>query len=62
MAGSGKSTPARAPASQRDVAYLTRLWGSEVPPLGVGPLIEVNTAEPVDVAALASLIISSLAS
>ena len=28
------------------------LWGSEAVPLGVGPLVEVNTAEPVDVAAL----------
>lgn len=32
------------------------LWGSEVAPLGVGPLVEVNTAEPVDVAALADRI------
>lgn len=30
------------------------LWGEEVRPLGVGPLITVATNEPVDVAALAS--------
>jgi len=29
------------------------LWGTEVAPLGVGPLVEVSTAKPVDVAALA---------
>ena len=32
------------------------LWGSEVAPLGVGPLVEVNTAEPVDMVALADRI------
>lgn len=29
------------------------LWGTEVPPLGVGPLLEVDTGAPVDVNALA---------
>lgn len=32
------------------------LWGSEVPPLGVGPVIDVNTSGPVDIAALAARI------
>jgi predicted kinase len=30
------------------------LWGKEVAPLGVGPVIELNTAEPVDVVSLAN--------
>lgn len=30
------------------------LWGDEVLPLGVGPLLNVHTSEPVDVATLAS--------
>jgi predicted kinase len=34
----------------------TELWGAEVPPLGVGPLIEVNTEEPTDVAGLADVV------
>jgi len=38
----------------------TELWGREVAALGVGPLLEVDTTEPVDVAALAELIRSSL--
>ncbi|HEY0000750.1 MAG TPA: hypothetical protein VGB74_09875 [Actinoplanes sp.] len=32
------------------------LWGAEVPPLGVGPLLEIDTAERVDVVALAGLV------
>lgn len=32
------------------------LWGTDVLPLGVGPVIEVDTAQPVDVAALADTI------
>jgi hypothetical protein len=32
------------------------LWGGEVEPLGVGPLIDVDTAHPVDVARLAQQI------
>ncbi len=34
------------------------LWGRPVAPLGAGPLIEVDTEQPVDVAALAALILS----
>jgi predicted kinase len=30
------------------------LWSNEVPPLGVGPLITVDTSEPVDLLALAN--------
>ncbi|WP_210651374.1 AAA family ATPase [Nocardioides sp. SYSU D00065] len=37
------------------------LWSSEVLPLGAGPLVEVNTHEPVDIARVAALIRSSLA-
>jgi predicted kinase len=36
------------------------LWGSEVPALGVGPLLEVNTSGPVDVRSLAELVRSAL--
>jgi predicted kinase len=32
------------------------LWGSEVPPLGAGPLVDVDTSGPVDVPALAERI------
>jgi predicted kinase len=35
------------------------LWGTEVAPLGVGPLIEVDTAKPVDIAALADRVRSA---
>lgn len=35
------------------------LWGSEVPPLEVGPLIEVDTSQPVDAAALADRVRTS---
>lgn len=34
------------------------LWGRPVAPLGVGPLIEVDTEQPVDIARLAGLIMS----
>ena len=37
------------------------LWGSEVAPLGVGPLIEVDTTEPVDVRRLATQIRADVA-
>lgn len=46
----------------RDDRYLDHLrseeelWGREVAPLGVGPLVEVDTAEPVDIPALADQI------
>lgn len=36
------------------------LWGHEVEPLGVGPLIEVDTTEPVDVRQLAARIRSEV--
>ena len=36
------------------------LWGSEVTPLGVGPLVEVTTTHPVDTAQLATDIRSAL--
>ena len=36
------------------------LWGSEVAPLGVGPLLEVDTSGPVDVVALAGLVRSAM--
>ena len=45
-----------------DLRSEEELWGREVAPLGVGPLIEVDTAEPVDVPALADEIRSCLAS
>ena len=37
------------------------LWGRPVAPLGVGPLIEVDTEGPVDVAAVAALIMGEVA-
>jgi predicted kinase len=43
----------------RDDRYLDHLrteeelWGREVAPLGVGPLVEVDTSEPVDIQAVA---------
>ena len=36
------------------------LWGREVAPLGVGPLVEVDTTDPVDVRRLASQIRSAV--
>jgi len=36
------------------------LWGREVAALGVGPLLEVDTSEPVDIASVAELVRSSL--
>jgi predicted kinase len=38
------------------------LWGAEVAPLGVGPVVEVDTTGPVDVAALAEVVRAVLAS
>jgi predicted kinase len=35
------------------------LWGAPVPPLGVGPLLEVDTSGPVDVPALAARVRSA---
>ena len=48
----------RARAATRHLGHLDdlrdadELWGAPVPPLGVGPLIEVDTSGPVDVRAL----------
>jgi hypothetical protein len=45
-------------AAQRHSGHLdlhrneTELWGQPVPPLGIGPLIEVDTTRPVDIATL----------
>ena len=36
------------------------LWGAEIVPLGVGPLLDVDTSGPVDVASLAELVHSAL--
>jgi hypothetical protein len=38
----------------------TWLWGQEVPPLGVGPVIEVDTARAVDIGALADAVRAAL--
>jgi predicted kinase len=49
-------------ARRRDERHLDErrsedeLWGSEVPPLGAGPLVDVDTSGPVDVPALAERI------
>ena len=39
----------------------TELWGAEAAALGVGPLIDVDTTEPVDIPRLASAVRSALA-
>ena len=50
----------------RDVRHLDalrdedELWGQEVRPLGLGPLLTVDTSRPVDVAALASRVMASV--
>ena len=36
------------------------LWGQDVAPLGVGPLLEVDTSAPVDVARIAASVRSLL--
>jgi hypothetical protein len=36
------------------------LWGREAAPLGVGPLVEVNTIDPVDTAHVAAAVRSAL--
>lgn len=41
-----------------DLRTETELWGSPVAPLGVGRLIEVDTEEPVDVDAIAAMIMA----
>jgi predicted kinase len=42
-----------------DLRSIEELWGSPVAPLGVGPLIDVDTSRPVDIAALAERIRST---
>jgi predicted kinase len=50
----------------RDERHLDRLrsenelWGQEVAPLGVGPLVEVDTTRPVDTQALAAAVTEAL--
>jgi predicted kinase len=52
-------------ARHRDPRHLdgqrsdAELWGDEVGPLGVGPLLEVDTTEPVHVASLAQVVRAS---
>jgi predicted kinase len=43
-----------------DLRTEEELWGRQVAPLGVGPVVEVTTAQPVDIPALAHHIRSSL--
>ena len=38
----------------------TELWGVEVAPLGVGPLVEVTTIDPVDTAQVATMVRNAL--
>ena len=40
----------------------TELWGVEVAPLGVGPLVEVTTTDPVDIAHVATMVRHALRS
>lgn len=53
-------------ARVRDVRHLdglrgeAELWGEEVAPLGVGPLLEVDTSGPIDVAGVAAAVRSLL--
>ena len=37
------------------------LWGAEVAPLGLGPLVEVDTSGPVDIAAVARAVLAAVA-
>jgi predicted kinase len=48
----------RAPGHLDDRRTETELWGRPVPPLGVGPLVTLDTTGPVDVAALAARILA----
>jgi hypothetical protein len=54
--GSGRSTLALGLAAALGLPLLAKdeLWGRSVRPLGVGPLVEVDTSGPVDVPALAA--------
>lgn len=57
---------ARYQGRERDERHLDNLrteeelWGGEVAPLGVGPLVEVDTAQPVDLRAVADEVRSRL--
>ena len=50
----------RDPRHLDDLRDQDELWGSDVEPLGVGPLIEVDTTDPVDVRRLATRIRSTV--
>lgn len=50
----------RDPRHLDDCRTTAELWGAEIAPLGVGPLVEVDTSRPVDVASLADLVRSTL--
>ena len=50
----------RAPRHLDDRRTHEELWGAEIAPLGVGPLLEVDTSGPVDVASFAELVRSAL--
>ena len=50
----------RDPRHLDDLRTDAELWGAEVAPLGVGPLLEVDTSGPVDVRSLAELVRSTL--
>jgi predicted kinase len=54
------ATRQRDPRHLDDLRDEDELWGHEVAPLGVGPLIEVDTTEPVDVRLLAARIRSEV--
>jgi predicted kinase len=54
------ATRRRDPRHLDDLRDEDELWGHEVQPLGVGPLIEVDTTEPVDVRQLAARIRSAV--
>lgn len=38
------------------------LWGNEVPPLGVGPLLEIDTTQPVEIAVVSEQVLFHLRS
>jgi predicted kinase len=50
----------RDPRHLDDLRTDAELWGAEVAPLGVGPLLEVDTSGQVDIASLAELVRSAL--
>jgi predicted kinase len=52
----------RDPRHLDDARTEDELWATEVPPLGVGPLVEVDTTDPVDVRALADRVRAAILS